>query len=510
MNKRQSRYRIIKNKNIFEDLISLVFQERDEKVQLKLVEQASLWAYRNCTGMYSDNKTEKYLCSVAKKYHVEQHDYKAGTFLHVATEVQATGGHTRLIDNWITNSDNGEKHSLALTCQLDEQVPVWLEESIVEKTGNIYNINEVDYIKNALRLRELASTYEYVILYTHMYDIRPLIAFGTEEFKRPIIFYNHADHVFWLGMSIVDMLVELSHDGKYFSLKNRGKRATSVLAIPIKHNNQRLNKEKAIQKIDKDLAGKNIIVSMAAPYKYNPIDNYDFICIAKEIIENNSNSYFVVIGPDRSLQPEWENAFQETNGKIDAVGYKQRDEVLLYIAIADLYIDSLPFYSYTSMLEFAISGIPILSLNTPVCKIDVMYKGEVLCDNSDDLVSKANEVLQSPKSIAKYIIQKEVHKLSDHDAWTTKKDYIVKSTPKLHKLHFDFSNKNEINSYDIFMEMMNRTEIPYILFTRELHGWLRIKVIQIFILNKAISYKLLIHLMKHALKWVNLKFKAQK
>lgn len=504
MNENQTINQIIKNKNIFENLKSLAFQETNEEVQLKLIEQAALWAVRNCMGEYSDIDIEKKLCYISSKYHTKQHPYKKGSFLHVATLVQSMGGHTRLIENWIINSDNDEKHSVVVTNQLAKEIPIRLKESIVQKSGDIYKINKDNYIEKALILRELASKYEYIILYTSMHDIIPILAFGTEEFRRPIILYNHADHIFWIGISITDLLIELSHDGKAFSLKNRGDIISDVLSIPVNYHLENLNKEKAIKRINRELFGKKIIISMASPYKYNSFENYNFISTAKEIIDNNPNSYFFVIGPDKSKQIEWEKVYKETGGKINAIGYKQRKEVFQYKAIADLYIDSFPFYSYTSMLEFAIYGIPILSLNTPINKIDVMYEKEVLCNNSDELVRNSKRVLQSSKRLEKYIIQKEVKKLSDQHAWKVKKDYIVDSAPKLHKLHFDFSNKSRIDSYDVFIARMQKNEGAFFPFTKEISNLLNFKILSILIINKSIDK----HLMKYFIGYVKYKLSA--
>lgn len=494
MNEKQIKNKIIRNKKVFEDLKSLALEEKNENLQLKLLEVTAYWASSNSIMKYSDKEIEKKLCTISQKYHVAQHDFEAGSFLHVATEVYTVGGHTRLINNWLINSDNSEKHSLVLTNQKNGTIPSWLEKSVEEKSGHIYYLDNEDYIANALELRELASKYEYIVLYTHMYDIRPLIAFATEEFKRPVIVYNHADHIFWLGLSITDVLLELSHDGKNFSLKNRGKRISKVLSIPISSD---------FEKIHHQSNEKKIIVSMASPYKYEPFDNYNFIQTAQEILEKNPNAHFIVIGPNKHEHKEWGKAFDETKGRLDAVGYKQKDEVLLYKRMAYLYIDSFPFYSYTSMLEFAILGIPVLTLNTPVSKLDIIHEKGILCKDSKEMVYKANEILHAENVSDKYLISKELKKLYSDHTWRIEKDKIIQHTSKCHNLNFTFSKKNIINDYDIFLQKIFMTNSKTFFLEYNLGKIMNFRIFLILLRNKNINKNFFITVVKK--KIINLK-----
>lgn len=56
--------------------------------------------------------------------------------------------------------------------------------------------------------------YEYIILHTHMEDAIAVVAFGTEDFMHPILFYNHTSYLFWIGKSITDLLLDLFKSDK--------------------------------------------------------------------------------------------------------------------------------------------------------------------------------------------------------------------------------------------------------------------------------------------------------
>ena len=56
-----------------------------------------------------------------------------------------------------------------------------------------------------------------VILHVHMYDVLPILAFANGDFNRPVMFYNHADHLFWLGASISDLVVNFRSSSVAFN-----------------------------------------------------------------------------------------------------------------------------------------------------------------------------------------------------------------------------------------------------------------------------------------------------
>ena len=118
------------------------------------------------------------------------------------------GGHTRVVEKWINLAPCYQKHSVALLDQ-EGEIPQKLKDNIKNKNGELYIFNKDDDIfQKAIKLRELASKFEYVVLNIHMDDPTALVAFGSEEFSRPILFFNHADHLFWVGKSISDIILD--------------------------------------------------------------------------------------------------------------------------------------------------------------------------------------------------------------------------------------------------------------------------------------------------------------
>ena len=157
------------NKSIFEDLKKFCKEESSEEEKANLLGVAAYFATFNHTGAFSDNEIEELLCNISRKHKKNAiFEYEEKSFLHVMTECDEAGGHTRLVERWVKNSNIDQKHSIALTEQAKNNIPKWLTKAIIKKKGDIFDLSDNTQITNkALKLREIASKYEYIILHIH-------------------------------------------------------------------------------------------------------------------------------------------------------------------------------------------------------------------------------------------------------------------------------------------------------------------------------------------------------
>ena len=72
-----------------------------------------------------------------------------------------------------------------------------------------------------------------VVTFADTDDPLPLVAYGTEDFKRPVGLYNHADHDFWLGVGVSDLVADLRRWGERLTREVRGATASYRLTIPL-------------------------------------------------------------------------------------------------------------------------------------------------------------------------------------------------------------------------------------------------------------------------------------
>lgn len=445
---------IIKNRRIFNKFLDMANNRKDDLVKINYFQTAAHWAVKNHTGYFSSKVIEENLINITSKYKCDIDEVILNeSFVHVITEVYSIGGHTRAVENLINASSINEKHNIVIINQdKDMPVPNSLAESIEARNGELFIVNQnFNTIDKALAIRKFCSKFEYVVLHTHMCDVVPTIAFGVHEFKRPIIFFNHADHMFWLGVSISDIIAELSNDGARLTQQKRTSTISSILPIPIKFNkNIEITKEVACEELGVEQQYEYII-SMASASKYTKICQYDFVEFATKLIDSNKNIYLVLIGPDKQKEKKWSDLYVQTNGRINAVGIQTRENVLFYKSIASCYIDSFPTGSFTSYLEFAAIGIPSFILSKPTNTLDVVKNNGCIADNINQLVEKVNLVLRN-KNICKSL-QLDVMTMHDidKDGWKTYWLKLIRKTPKLHSVHMNFVMAESIDDYDLFL-----------------------------------------------------------
>jgi hypothetical protein len=91
--------------------------------------------------------------------------------------------------------------------------------------------------------------------------------------------------------------------------------------------------------------------------KYSPIDGPAFAMATLPALEKHPQAQLLAIGPDH--KGPWAEADARTGGRVRALG--QRHDTRLFYEAADIYIDSFPFASNTSLLEAASHGLPLVT-----------------------------------------------------------------------------------------------------------------------------------------------------
>jgi hypothetical protein len=275
--------------------------------------------------------------------------------LHVLTEAYETGGHTRLVRRWIER-DSGRSHSIVLTNPASA-VPDWLREAA---GGELRALEPAHPVARARELRALADEADLVVLHVHMQDTVPLLALADRPHGPPVVYEDHADHLFWLGASIADTVVSLRRPALELARSARGVAAERSKLLPIPVHPVRRTMERAEAKAALGVpADTAVLLTVAMPYKYAPVVEPSFLDVAVPAVAGRSDCVLVAVGPDAA--GDWRDAAMLTGGRVRADGI-QRDLAPYYHA-ADAYLDSYPFSSNTSLIEAAGHGVPVVSFS---------------------------------------------------------------------------------------------------------------------------------------------------
>lgn len=332
-------------------------------------------------------------------------------------------------------------HSVVLTKANSSELSL-LKKNLKDNNGEYICLdNNLSLKEKALELRKLAMQYEYIILHTHMEDPIAIIAFGSEDFTRPVLLYNHASHMPWIGKSIADLVLDIEHDDEVTRIK-RGIQNTYFVGVP--------SKEIAISvpdkiKIRKELnlpLDKKIIVTSGPEAKYRTICGHNFIDYIKEIVEENTYCYVIGIEPENI---EWKKAKEETNNHIIPLGFIDFSKGFLnYLKAADLYLDSYPLCGGTATIDAISCGTPALSLKSVYPQFDYFTRTTAYCKTKDEFINKAKMILID-KEYAKNLYEELKNSLFNYqstEAWNKRMENLFSQAPKTHKVK-DLSNEKD-------------------------------------------------------------------
>ncbi|HIK06631.1 MAG TPA: glycosyl transferase family 1 [Trichormus sp. M33_DOE_039] len=369
----------------FKEFRSLVVQAKDYVVRGEYTmaavyaEMAALYAMGKHCGLFVSPEIERILIEVGQKA-IKSNSSPSKSLslcrtprnvLHVATKVLNIGGHSRMIWRWI-QQDTGSSHSVVLTRQALRKVPKDLREAVIKSNGKIYVLNTRfdGLISCSKRLREIAVGADLIVLHTSNEDVIPIIAFANKEQSPPILFLNHSDHMFWLGASISDIVINLCESGMSLAHTRRGIEADRNVLLPIilEPTQRILSRAEAKKKIG--IAEDTILLlSIARSEKYRTIDKITFADAHLPLLEQYKQAILVVIGPGNGDE-DWSSAIQKTQGRIQVLA--ETEDTALFYQAADIYVDSFPVPSPTSLLEAGSYGLSLVSqypYPSDVCKI---------------------------------------------------------------------------------------------------------------------------------------------
>ncbi|MBD2766430.1 hypothetical protein IC235_00820 [Hymenobacter sp. BT664] len=275
--------------------------------------------------------------------------------LHVASSVSHIGGHTRLINN-LVKKDTSSCHSLVLTRQKGNIVPEWLVESIESSGGVVYCVPQEPPCINASLLRHIAEKYaDIVFLHIHPDDATPLVALAANPVK-PLVFVNHADHVFSLGTGLVNTVACIRPWAAEFSLNRRMAEKINLLPIPLEFRAEDApSREEARHTLG--IADESVVIlTVASAYKLIPDGKYNYFKIIKKLVDENKNVLVKIIG----VMPKDSQVIGcIPDSRIELLGVVESP--ILYYKAADIYLDSMPYPSFTSLLEAVYYGAyPVL------------------------------------------------------------------------------------------------------------------------------------------------------
>lgn len=281
--------------------------------------------------------------------------------LHVFTEAYELFGHTKLCRKWVELDSTPTRHDVVLLAQYDD-APLNLRQSVEARGGRLIQLDRTKpLLERARQLRELAyAEADVVILHVHPFDVLPSVAFGVPG-GPPVIYVNHADHEFWVGGAVADLVLDIRESGQEWTRFHRGISRTRILPIPLEEEPRFLAGPEKVASIREQTRAKLgigndelMLLTIGSARKYLPMRGLSFLEAAEEILMRCPQAKIVAVGP--KAVGEWQAVSERTGGRLIAVG--NQSDLGQFHAAADLYLEGMPAGSLTALLEVCLAGVP--------------------------------------------------------------------------------------------------------------------------------------------------------
>jgi glycosyltransferase involved in cell wall biosynthesis len=282
----------------------------------------------------------------------------SGRVLHVLTQAYLTGGHSRLAWRWIGR--DGRDGDVALTNQ-QSPVPEPLRQAVTASAGRVFDLraDHPDLSERAQALRRLMDRADVVVYHVHPYDAVALAAASLPGHRPPIVFENHADHTFWLGLGGADVVSDNRRRAQQMSLELRGVRPERLALLPLAVDEVVGSVATEQVRAQLGLRPEDVVgLSVASAFKMRPVWGRGFDSLVARALTEFPRLKVVLAGV--AAEGPWAELAQRFRGRLLPLGAVP-DPAPLYAA-ADIYLNSYPLPAGTSVLEAAISGLPVLSL----------------------------------------------------------------------------------------------------------------------------------------------------
>lgn len=332
----------------------------DLEQALRLTAAAADWAWYNHTGLFVSQRLERVTQAAGRRLLATLPDWappgrERRRVLHVLTEAHAVGGHTRLAWRWMAH-DSESEHSAVLTGQRDIPVPAALQAIAGER---LHRLVAPTAAGRVVELATLMQQFDLVVLHIHPFDAVSVAACAEVAKRPPTLLLNHADHVFWLGVGAADAITYGRASGNMLTLERRGVACDRCVYVPTPLDPARraLPREEAKRQLGLE-PDAVVLLTMGFPYKYAPAGTAVFTAMAARLLADHPRAHLVAVGPT-SATTGWDALMAAVPGRVHALGYRTDTRVLL--AAADVYLDSFPFTSPTSLLEASLLDTPVVA-----------------------------------------------------------------------------------------------------------------------------------------------------
>lgn len=344
--------------------------------------------------------------------------------LHVVTFVSSQGGHTRNLLHWI-NKDQESHHSLVLTRQGTIPLYAPLMKAVALSGGVFVSMPApVPLMERARWVRRFAQeNADIIILHAIPNDVVPIVAFA-KGCNIPVAFVNNGDHLFWLGGSVADTIINLREISIASSKECRFTRNDQLLPVPLVETHPDVGRDDA-RKMLGIPQDQRMLLTVGRSVKYAPSPRQNFFSTAEKILNRNREAHLYLVG--LKAKDHAASSVLSNNDRVHFVG--PVEDATFWQKAADVYLEGFPFGSQTAMLESVLPGVPCVRVYAPLSPLlaadDIALTGIVDSpDNEEAYIENVCEFIADREKASQSgdILRKRVLRYHVADTW---KDFLT-------------------------------------------------------------------------------------
>ena len=353
---------IAQNRRHYEHLVEMVRHyagRGDVERLLRAATGAANYAWLAPVGLLSDVRLERAVVHAVRgsgQVTVDG-DRRGGRVLPVLSEAYSTGGHTRLAWRWMSRDERTS--DVVLTNQRGP-IPDRLVESVRDAGGHLHDLRSTTpgLVDRAHALRQHMTGADLVVLHVHPYDAVVLAAVNLAGARPPVIYENHADHAFWLGVGGADLLCDLRPQARALDVGLRGLPDERIAVLPMPVDAMPSSSGGALRRELGIPADSVVALTVSADWKMAASWGRGMHHVVERVLRWSPQVSVVLVGATPNA--DWARLGKRYPGRVFPVG--RVPDPAPYFALADIYLDSYPTRATTSALEAAVLGLPVVAL----------------------------------------------------------------------------------------------------------------------------------------------------
>lgn len=388
------------------------FQVGNLERSLNYIVVASTFAWRYHFGVWFDDELESLLKNIAsniisidKLKEISKFKRKnANRILFITTFLTDTGGHTEALKLWIKCLSNEFDELYVVSTETLNRTIEYDSVSFIRNYANLYFLSYKEkYTNRVINLAKIILDIQpnYIVLFIDPNDV---IAVSTlsilkDFLKFKLIFFNHADHVFWLGKNIIDILVEFRSYSVHISRKFR-EFQRDIVVIPLTTDIY-MRKDQASDNMIKSIDKRNATISLSIGASWKLVNEgyWDYFGVIKRILEQNPTHVHILITKANNFIKNRLDLFpKEIKERIKLV--PGTSDPLPYYKYADFLIETFPVIGGTVRVEALALGLPIIFIENKYSGLlsmtDALPKNYLfVAKSNEDVVKYSNEFIKN-------------------------------------------------------------------------------------------------------------------